>query len=110
LSPPNGKSSGGLTVPETREDILIATTGMDTLELLRRVRASAIDSSTIDALNITVEQLCCDYPHADARELMATGKEWLRKVTQLLENRLTLAQHRDILHKCRDAGPAGRLP
>ncbi|RSN63038.1 hypothetical protein DMH01_10510 [Amycolatopsis sp. WAC 04182] len=72
---------------------------MDTLELLRRVRASAIDSSTIDALSITVEQLCCDYPHADARELMVAGKEWLGKMTQLLENRLTLAQHRDVLSK-----------
>ncbi len=71
---------------------------MDTLELLQRVRASAIDSSTVDALNITVEQLCCDYSHADARELMATGKQWLGKVTELLENRLTLAQHRDILN------------
>jgi tetratricopeptide (TPR) repeat protein len=71
---------------------------MDTLELLRRVRASSIDSSTIDALNITVEQLCCDYSHADPRELMKTGKEWLGKVSQLLANHLTLDQHRDILN------------
>src|SRR5262249_17778674 len=68
-----------------------------TLELLRRVRASAIDSSTIDALAITVEQLCCGYPHADARDLMATGKEWLGKMTELLENHPTPAQHRDTL-------------
>ncbi len=72
---------------------------MDTLELLRRVRASAIDSSTIDALNITVEQLGCDYPHADARELMKTGKEWLGKMTELLGNHLTLAQHREVLQQ-----------
>jgi tetratricopeptide (TPR) repeat protein len=71
---------------------------MDTLELLRRMRVSAVDSSTIDALSITVEQLCCDYSHADARELMNTSKEWLRKITDLLANRLTLDQHRDILN------------
>jgi hypothetical protein len=71
---------------------------MDTVELLKRVRGSAIDASTVDALDITVEQLCCDYAHADARELMATGREWLGKVTDLLGNRLTLAQHRDILN------------
>lgn len=89
---------GGLVVPGTRDEILVANTGMDTLELLRRIRTSAIDSSTIDALTITVEQLCCAYPHADARELIKTGKEWLGKVTELLDNRLTLDQHRDILN------------
>ena len=93
-----GGNGNNLISPASRDEILIAATGMDTLELLQRVRASAIDSSTVDALNITVEQLCCDYSHADARELMATGKEWLGKVTELLGNRLTLAQHRDILN------------
>jgi DNA-binding XRE family transcriptional regulator len=98
LTTPRATSSNGLTVPRVRDDVLIAATGMDTLELLQRVRASAIDQSTLDALNITVEQLCCDYAHADARELVDTGKQWLGRVTQLLENRITLAQHRDILN------------
>jgi transcriptional regulator with XRE-family HTH domain len=95
------KSSSGLAVPRAREDMLIAATGMDTLELLHRVRASAINQSTVDALDITVEQLCCDYAHADAEALVDTGKRWLSIVTELLENRLTLSQHRDIL---RNAG------
>jgi transcriptional regulator with XRE-family HTH domain len=97
LIPARGRS-GGLVTPEARDGALIAATGMDALELLQRVRASAIDQSTVDALNITVEQLCCDYAHADARELMDTGKQWLNRVTELLENRLTLSQHRDILN------------
>ena len=29
---------------------------------------------------------------------MATGRQWLSKVTDLLGNRLTLAQHREILN------------
>ncbi|HEX6360682.1 helix-turn-helix transcriptional regulator [Actinophytocola sp.] len=91
-------TANGTIIPATTDDILVANTGMNTLELLRRVRASAIDSSTVDALNITVEQLCCDYSHADARELMTVGKQWLGKVTDLLGNHLTLAQHRDILN------------
>lgn len=99
LSPPRySRSTGNLIVPASRDGVLVAATGMDTLELLQRVRASAVDSSTVDALNITVEQLCCDYPHADARELMTVSKEWLGKVTELLGNHLTLAQHRDILN------------
>lgn len=81
-----------------RDSRLLVTTGMDTLELLQRVRHSSIDSSTVDALDITVEQLCCDYPNTDARELVTTGKKWLGQVTDLLGNRLTLAQHRDILN------------
>jgi tetratricopeptide (TPR) repeat protein len=92
-------ASNGLIVPHDRDEILVVNTGMDTLELLRRVRESAINSSTIDALDITVEQLCCEYSHADARELMKTGKEWLGKMTELLNNHLTLAQHRDILSR-----------
>lgn len=84
--------------PADGDSRLIVSTGMDTLELLQRVRQSSVDSSTIDALDITVEQLCCDYPSADARELVTTGKEWLGKITGLLGNHLTLAQHRDILN------------
>lgn len=99
LDPPrHPREPGNLIVPASRDDVLVAATGMDTLELLQRVRASAIDSSTVDALNITVEQLCCDYSHADARELITVGKSWLSKVTELLGNHLTLAQHRDILN------------
>lgn len=97
-SPRPSSSNDKLIVPASRDEILVAATGMDTLELLQRVRSSAVDSSTVDALSITVEQLCCDYSHADARELMANGKEWLGRVTELLGNRLTLAQHRDILN------------
>jgi hypothetical protein len=102
LPPSDGKQkSSGLIVPEDREGTLIAATGMDTVELLQRIRTSSIDTSTIDALSITVEQLCCDYAHADAQELVAASKLWLGKVIQLLNNRLTLVQHRDIL---RNAG------
>jgi len=91
-------SSNGLVVPQPPDELLVANTGMDTLELLRRVRASAINAATIDALDITVEQLCCDYSHADARELMNQGQQWLNNMIGLLNKRLTLAQHRDILN------------
>ncbi len=92
-------SSGGLVVPRSPDPLLVAHTGMDTLELLRRVRASAIDSSTVDALDITVQQLCCDYAYADAHELMKNGRNWLSRMIELLGHRLTLSQHRDILNR-----------
>ena len=97
----NGKTGSAQLIVlgsrDAQDEVLVANTGMDTLELIRRVRASAIDPATIDALDSTIEQLCCDYSHADARELILSGKEWLGKMTELLNNRLTLAQHRDIL-------------
>jgi hypothetical protein len=80
------------------EDLLIASTGMDTSELLARMRSSSINEASVDALNITVEQMCCDYAHSDARELITSGRSWLKDVTELLDNRLTLSQHRDVLH------------
>lgn len=80
------------------DDLLITATGMDTVELIQRLRSSSINTATVDALDITVEQLCCDYPHSDAQELIATSKGWLTQVTELLNNKLTLSQHRDVLH------------
>ncbi|WP_154697376.1 helix-turn-helix domain-containing protein [Lentzea guizhouensis] len=100
LTPPvsSGRDAAGLIDADTHNQILIANTGIDTAELVQRVRASAIDQPTIDALSITVEQMCCDYSHADARELMRKGQAWLRKVTELLGKQLTLPQHREVLH------------
>jgi tetratricopeptide (TPR) repeat protein len=94
----SGATSDSLIVAQKQDEILVANTGLDTLELLRRIRTSAINSSTVDAINITVEQLCCDYPHADARELIKTGKEWLGRMAELLTKRVTLDQHREILN------------
>lgn len=69
---------------------------MDTSELLQRVRSSAVNSSTIDALGIRIEQLCCDYASADAHELVATGREWLSSVTALLGSPLAPTHRRDV--------------
>ncbi len=97
----SGQEKAGSQGPidsEAHNRLLIANTGMDTAELVQRVRASAIDQPTIDALSITVEQLCCDYSHADARELKRKGQAWLTKVTEMLGRQLTLPQHRELLH------------
>jgi transcriptional regulator with XRE-family HTH domain len=83
--------------PRTRDEILIAETGMDTLEIVQRINRSSISDSTIHGLNLTIEQFCCDYPHANPTELIVTGREWLNKITQLLNGRLTLSQHQDML-------------
>ena len=80
-----------------RDDELLSCTGMDTLEFLGRLRMSDVSSATLDAIRITAERLCCEYPCADPRELHAEGTAWLRRITSLLDGRLTLAQHREVL-------------
>jgi hypothetical protein len=71
---------------------------MNTLEILQRINRSSLSDNTLHALDITVEQLCCDYPHVNARTLIATGRDWLNRITGLLGGRVTLAQHSRLLN------------
>ncbi|RJO68208.1 XRE family transcriptional regulator [Nocardia panacis] len=80
-----------------RDDELLSATGMDTLEFIGRLRMSDVSAATLDAIRITAERLCCEYPVADPRELHTEGTAWLRRITSLLDGRLTLSQHREIL-------------
>lgn len=94
----NQTGSQGPIDSEAHDRLLIANTGMDTAELIQRVRSSSTDQPEIDALSFTVEQLCCEYAHADARELKRKGQAWLERVTEMLGRQLTLPQHRELLH------------
>jgi transcriptional regulator with XRE-family HTH domain/tetratricopeptide (TPR) repeat protein len=84
--------------PEQRQDSgLIEASGMDTLEILTRLRSSSVDQATLDALRITVDRLCSDYPHTDPRDLAVEGRQWLGRITGMLDRRMTLAQHQEVL-------------
>ncbi|WP_328400320.1 XRE family transcriptional regulator [Nocardia sp. NBC_00403] len=80
-----------------RDDELLSATGMDTLEFIGRLRMSDVSTATLDAIRITAERLCCEYPYADPHDLHIEGTAWLRRITSLLDGRLTLLQHREIL-------------
>jgi tetratricopeptide (TPR) repeat protein len=80
-----------------RDDELLSATGMDTLEFIGRLRMSDVSTATLDAIRITAERLCCEYPYANPHELHGEGTAWLRRITSLLDGRLTLSQHREIL-------------
>jgi tetratricopeptide (TPR) repeat protein len=69
----------------------------DTQELLARIGSSSVDAATLDGLRITVERLCSQYPFMPADQLLTEGKAWLRRMITLLDRKLTLNQHRDIL-------------
>lgn len=81
----------------TADDLLLARSGMDTSELVQRVRRSSVDNSTLDALALTVEQLCCQYVSREPYDLIRESREWLQRVTALLDERVSFTQHRDIL-------------
>jgi transcriptional regulator with XRE-family HTH domain len=84
--------------PQQRGDADLAViTGMDTLEIITRLRMSDVSPATIEALQITADRLGCEYSRVPADQLHAEGSMWLRRLTNLLDNRLTLTQHREVL-------------
>src|SRR5215472_6550342 len=76
---------------------VLAMTGMDTLELVSRLQRSDLDQATLDGLRIMADRLCSEYPFMPADQLLIEGRAWLRRITSLQGQRLTLRQHREIL-------------
>ncbi|MFG2110172.1 tetratricopeptide repeat protein [Micromonospora chersina] len=83
------------TTPHDAE--LIAGTGMETVEILARLRSSDVSNATLEALRITADRLCCEYPYMAPEQLRVEGRAWLRRITALRDRRLTLAQHQEVL-------------
>lgn len=84
-------------VKRTADEVLISRTGMDVHELTQRLRRFSVDGATLDALALTVDQLCCDYSCRDAADLIAESRQWLSRITDLLGEQLTPVQRNDIL-------------
>lgn len=79
------------------ETELLVATGMDTADILSRMRRSDVDAATLEALARTVERLCSSYVSTPSEQLVEEGRTWLRRVVDLRGQRLTLAQHTDVL-------------
>ncbi|MFE5596667.1 XRE family transcriptional regulator [Streptomyces sp. NPDC056549] len=80
-----------------RESEILAASGMDTLEIVRRLSRPDVDNATLDALRITTDRLCSEYPFMPNDQLLIEGRQWLRRVVELYSKSLTLAQHREVL-------------
>ncbi|MFI9639904.1 XRE family transcriptional regulator [Micromonospora sp. NPDC051925] len=76
---------------------LLEGVGMNTLELVSRLRLSDVSAGTLEALRITADRLCAEYPYASPEQLSVEGHAWLRRICDLLDRRLTLTQHREVL-------------
>jgi hypothetical protein len=76
---------------------VLAVSGMATLDIISRLRASDLNNSSIEALRITVDRLCSEYPHMPAEQLLIESRTWLNRLEQVREQRLTISQHREVL-------------
>ncbi|WP_345653520.1 XRE family transcriptional regulator [Streptomyces tremellae] len=76
---------------------ILQVSGMDTVDIIARLRASDIDGATLDALRITADRLCCEYAYMPADQLLTEGKAWLARVVGLQHQRVSLAQHRELV-------------
>lgn len=76
---------------------IITVSGMETLDIVNRLQKSDVDAATLDALRITTDRLCSEYPYMPSAQLLIEGRHWLRQITALSSSRLTLAQHREVL-------------
>ncbi|MGL4340321.1 MAG: hypothetical protein ACRCSP_07870 [Rhodoglobus sp.] len=76
---------------------LVDSAGMDTAELVARLQRSTIDQTTIRAVRVVVDRLCGEYRYRPTHELRMEGQRWLRQITRLLDERLTYAQHGEVL-------------
>lgn len=76
---------------------IAAVSGMETLDIVSRLQASDVDNATMDALRITTDRLCSEYALLPSGQLAVEGRQWLKRVVGLQSQRLTLAQHREVL-------------
>ncbi|MFC7264214.1 hypothetical protein [Streptomyces lutosisoli] len=100
VSSTDGGSTNVATPAPSRRDgdrEILAASGMETLEIVSRLNRSDVDSATLDALRITTDRLCSEYPYMPSGQLIIEGRQWLRRVVELHTKSLTFAQHREVL-------------
>jgi tetratricopeptide (TPR) repeat protein len=76
---------------------IVSVSGMETFEIVSRLHRSDVDNATLEALRITTDRLCSEYPYMPSVQLLLEGRQWLRRVVELHSKSLTLAQHREVL-------------
>jgi hypothetical protein len=89
--PGKGISAGRLALATARGD-LAATT-----DLIRRLRASDVETATLEALAGTTDTLCMQYAYRRPAELRSETQQWLSYVGKLLGERVGLREHRELL-------------
>lgn len=86
--------------PDTHDAVdllMVEAAGMDTAELIARLSRSTVSDATVTAVTITVDRLCTDYRLGLPHQLRTEGRAWLTRVEALLRERVTFAQHHQLL-------------
>jgi transcriptional regulator with XRE-family HTH domain len=68
-----------------------------TAELVRRMQASDTTRRTLEALQATIVELCCQYSYRDALDLRQEAQGWLHHVGGLLRRPVGLHAHAELL-------------
>lgn len=68
-----------------------------TVELLERIKATDTSTTTIEALQNSVEDLCCQYATGDPLQLRNEGHEWLREIRRMIQGPIGLRAHQELL-------------
>lgn len=76
---------------------LSQATGMDSTEVVARLRATDVSAATLEAVRLTADRLCCEYPYMPSEQFQLQAHTWLARIVALLDNRLSLSQHREVV-------------
>lgn len=68
-----------------------------TAELIGRIQKADTGNTTLEALNSTVFELCCEYAYRDPEELRSEAHEWLRRIATMLRKPTNLRVHKELL-------------
>ncbi|WP_432010598.1 helix-turn-helix domain-containing protein [Streptomyces cucumeris] len=66
-------------------------------ELARRTHATDVGPTDLDTIAQAIDQLCRAYPYMPADQLHHQTRAGIRHVTDMLQGRTTLSQHRELL-------------
>jgi hypothetical protein len=69
----------------------------EVMELARQAEASSIGTGTLEGLDRAVDRLCRAYPSSSPHILAPSVQQRLRYARRLLDGKLTLSQHRQLL-------------
>lgn len=94
----NSVSGALFAAPRDPHQVLSnAVAGSETTDLLARLQRSSVDTASLEALRLTADRLCSDYSFVSAHQLLVESRGWLTRVGDMMESRVTLAQHRELL-------------
>jgi hypothetical protein len=76
---------------------VLSGTGMETLEIVSRLRASDVNDGTLEGVRLTVGKLCSEYSRMPPTSLIVEAHQWLRRLVEMQEQRLSFRPRRESL-------------